>query len=298
MMLALWTALACIPVEGDHILARDLASAVPAIGMWPPDTDLGYTPAPGLRRVLRAGELDRLAIAAGMHPGSLPDICIERPTVSLTPGILQSALSRAAGDPAARIEILDWSRYRVPPGPLEFPRFAAIPQGNGPGSPILWKGFVRYGERGRFSIWVRTRIQVPASQVNARDDLAAGRPIGAAQITLENVMLSPIGAQPVRSLAEVVGRLPRRAIPSGSPIFASQLEDPLEIHGGDAVTVLVTSGRASLKLVGIAGGDGRRGDIIPVKNPASGRTFRARVLGAGKVAVVVPGLPGPLSGEP
>ena len=186
----------------------------------------------------------------------------------------------------------------MPRGTLEFPRQAAVPEGNGPQAPVLWKGFVNYGERGRFSIWVRARIEVRMMQVSARTELVMGRPIQESQVQVATVTVSPFAAQPARSLAEVVGRIPRRPIPAGSPILPVQLELPLEIHSGDAVTVRVTSGRAGLKLEAVACGQGRRGDFIPVKNPATGKTFRARVEAAGKVAIIVPGLSGqPPSGE-
>jgi flagella basal body P-ring formation protein FlgA len=290
--------MSCVPVEGDRILARDLAAAAPAFAAWPPDAELGYAPAPGLRRVLRAAELRRLASRQGLDAGAMADVCVERPTAPLALDALQAALAVAAGDPEARIEILDWSRYAVPRGVLEFPHTAAVPEGNGPQAPVLWKGFVKYGERGRFSIWVRARIEVRITQVSARADLAVGRPVQESQVQLDTMSVSPFGAQAARSLTEVVGRIPRRPIMAGSPILPGQLEFPIEIHSGDAVTVRVTSGRAGLKLEGVAGGDGRRGDLIPVKNPATGKTFRARVEGAGMVALIIPGLSGqPPSGE-
>lgn len=292
LALGLWLAMSCVPVEGDRILASDLAAAIPTFDAWPPDTELGYAPAPGLRRVLRAAELRRLASRLGLDTGAAEDVCVERPAAPLAPDALRTALALAAGDPDARIELLDWSRYAVPRGPLEFPRSAATAEGNGPQAAVLWKGFVKYGERGRFSIWVRARIGVRLTQVCARADLSMGRPIQESQIQLTTVSASPFAAQAARSLAEVVGRMPRHPIPAGSPILPGQLELPLAIHSGDAVTVRVTSGRAGLKLEAVACGEGRRGDFIPVKNPATGKTFRARVEAAGEVAVMVPGVSG------
>jgi len=286
LALALGTAMACIPVEGDRILARDLMAAVPAFAQWPPDTELGYAPAPGVRRVLRDAELARMARRQGLASDSMPDLCVERPATPLTRAMLESAIALAVGDPEARIEVLDWSRYPAPRGALAFPRTSVVLEGTG--GTVLWKGFVRYGDRGRFSIWVRARIEVNTVEVDAREDLALGRTIQPGQLVLRAVTLSPFAAQPARTLAEAVGRVPRRPIPAGSPVFPSQLNTPPEIHSGDRVLVRVTCGPAGLKLEGVAGGEGRHGDFIPVRNPTTGRTFRARVEGAGQVAVVVP----------
>jgi len=293
LALGLWTAMACVPVAGDRILAGDLAAAVPAFAQWPPDTELGYTPTPGLRRVLRAAELERLAQSQGMKTGSLPDVCVERPTAPLVSGTLQAAMAAAVGDPEVRVQVLDWSRYPVPQGAIEFPRAGVVPEGTGPESAVLWKGFVRYGERGRFAIWARARIAEAVPQVSAREPLPAGRAIQPGQLRLENATLSPFGPQPARTLAEVVGRMPRRPVPAGAPVFLNQLDIPPEIHGGDAVTVRVISGQARLMLEGVAGGDGRRGDLIPVRNPVTGRTFRARVEGKGRAVLDIPSVQQP-----
>jgi len=298
LALTLWTAMTCVPVEGDRILAGDLAAEIPAFAKWAPDTELGYAPAPGLRRVFRAAELERLARRQSIDAGPMADVCVEHPVTPLSPEVLQAALAAAAGDPQARIRLIDWSRYPVPRGSLEFPRTGAIAEGTGPEARVLWKGFVRYGKSGRFSVWARARIETRAAQVSAREALPAGHAIAAGQLNLETVTLSPFGAQPAHTLAEVIGRIPRRPVPAGSPVFLNQLDVPPDIHSGDTVLVRVTSGLAGLALDGVAGGDGRRGDLIPVRNPATGRTFRARVESAGKVSVAVPFTqPQPPTGE-
>ena len=39
----------CVPVEGERILAADLAKAEPAFAALPAETPLGYAPSPGAR---------------------------------------------------------------------------------------------------------------------------------------------------------------------------------------------------------------------------------------------------------
>jgi flagellar L-ring protein FlgH len=282
MMLALglWTAMACVPVEGDRVLARDVAAAVPALAQWPPDTELGFTPAPGLQRVFRPAELQRLARRQGRLADSLPEFCVERPAAPLAPEVLQASLAAATADPEARVELLDWSRYPVPHGPLEFPRASAVSEGTG--SAVLWKGFVRYGEHGRFAIWARARIEVRAPQVSAGEELAAGRPIQPGQLRLATVTRPLFGQQPASTLAEAVGRVPRRPVPAGALVYLNQLDVPLAIHSGDPVTVQVTSGLAHIILEGIAGGDGRGGDLIPVRNALAEKLFAPAWKAPGK----------------
>ena len=59
MLLAL--ALACHPIDADRIAAKDLAAVNAAFSSIPPETVIGATPIPGVRRFFHADELLRLA---------------------------------------------------------------------------------------------------------------------------------------------------------------------------------------------------------------------------------------------
>src|SRR5437660_3546465 len=124
MMAALHLAAACIAVAGDRIVARDLAPVAPAFRALAPDTELGYAPAPGSRRIFRAVELAGLlrryrepgdAGAAGKSldsekPGAAGtgggpgEICVERDMDALAPEALRAAIAATVGDPRAAIE--------------------------------------------------------------------------------------------------------------------------------------------------------------------------------------------------
>src|SRR2546423_14368665 len=66
MMALLLAAAACLPVEGDRILMKDLSAAVVAFAGMDPEEALGFTPAPGAQRRFSAGELQRLAERKGI----------------------------------------------------------------------------------------------------------------------------------------------------------------------------------------------------------------------------------------
>ncbi|MBZ5591171.1 MAG: flagellar basal body P-ring formation chaperone FlgA [Acidobacteriia bacterium] len=285
MMAILLAAASCVAVDGDRILARDLASAAAAFTTVEPDTELGYAPAPGAIRTLHAAELKRMIARHGGTPGGeVGPLCIERATLPLTPVSLEAALRTAVGNPEARIELLDWSREAAPRGEIQFPQggLAAFRGGEG-----IWRGYVRYGSSRRFGIWARVRVSVRQQRVVARVGLPAGKPIGPEQLAVEEVDAFPFGAQPAASPDDVVGRVARRSMLAGALIFPGWLEAPQEIHSGDTVVVEVSSGQARLSFEARAAAGGRRGDWIPVRNPATGKTFRARVESAGKVAIGV-----------
>ena len=284
MAMLLAAAAACVAVDGEKILARDLAPALEAFTTLAPETDIGYAPVPGVRRMLHAAELSRMIARHGGIPGMLSEICVERATEKLTPESLEAALRAAVGNSLATVELLDWSRYPVPHGAIQFP-----PGGRSGGREVLWRGYVQYASSRRFAIWARVRVWVRQRRVVARVALPARKPLRPEQLSVEEVEASPFGAQPEESPDAVVGRLPRRSLAAGTPILPGLLEAPQEIHSGDSVTVEVSSGLARLSFEARADAGGRRGDLIPVRNSATGKSLRARVEGAGKASIAVAG---------
>ena len=83
-----------------------------------------------------------------------------------------------------------------------------------------------------------------------------------------------------------MGRVPRRPIAAGEVILPQWLEAPKDVRRGERVRVEVRIGQARLLLEGQAQSAGQRGEIIPVRNPATGRVFRARVQDRGQVSVM------------
>ncbi len=96
----------------------------------------------------------------------------------------------------------------------------------------------------------------------------------------------PLRNNVARNLDEVVGRMPRRAIRMGLPVFRSDMIEPLQVKRGDLVDVTAISGAAQLHLPALAESPGRQGDMISLKNPHSGKIFRARVEGIDKALVM------------
>jgi flagellar basal body P-ring formation protein FlgA len=119
----------------------------------------------------------------------------------------------------------------------------------------------------------------------AAEELMPGRRIEAAQLRLE-----PYDGPPGwPEVSQVVGRAPRKSIPSGSVIEASMLMEGLDVLRGEHVRVEVSCGRARVLLEGEAQAAGKRGQTILVRNPGSGKVFPARIAAQGAVSVAAPG---------
>ncbi|MEZ5351237.1 MAG: flagellar basal body P-ring formation chaperone FlgA [Bryobacteraceae bacterium] len=283
---------ACFAVDGDWILGRHLAAVQPVFGFLDPAFRLGYVPLPGGRRILTVA--GQLALARRNHhefsladSDSLSALCFEYATRALDSKQIEQAIQRFTG--ALSVEVLDFSRYRVPDGEIEFlssaPAPAAPGSGNASRQSRIFRGRVRYGARRSQSIWARATCRFEHRRVLARVALEPGRPIAPHQLELATIvsMDSTLpGATDPRPLA---GLTPRRPIPPGAPVDPKLLTRPAEIERGDKVEVEVKRGRAKISIESAAESKGRRGDAILLRNLETGRRFRALVAGKGKAVV-------------
>ena len=204
----------------------------------------------------------------------------------LEPSRLLSAMQDTLALPEVRIELLEYSRYPAPRGAVEFSLSdLARPPVAATQSAVLWKGVVRYGSSGRFAIWARVRILLRTECVVAARTLMAGHPIEPAQLRHESYLGFPLFDSPVTAIEQAANHVPRRTIPAGAPVLAGALDAPYDVSRGEMVEVEVASGEAHLKLQARAEADARRGQVIFVVNPATGKRFQAHVVSIGRVAV-------------
>ena len=183
--------------------------------------------------------------------------------------------------PGARIEIVENSRQLAPEGEIEFPRSRL--QAGAAGA--LWTGYVRYATSRRFAIWARVRVTLKIERIVAIGDLRPGKRIAAGDLMAATRDEFPgIETFPI-TVDEVIGRAPRVPIHAGSAIRTVDLDSPKEVLRGDTVVVEVSDGRASLTLEAQAESSGATGQSVLVRNPTSGKRFRARVEGKGTVSV-------------
>jgi len=282
---------ACTPVFDNRLVAADLARAVPEFASAPPDVEIGFAPAPGARRVIHIGELRRFAARFGVQLTSNREACFEWKIVPVSSDAAIIAMKDALKLPDARIELLEMKKRDAPGGTVEFPLSGLIPAAERNSGLAFWRGYVRYGEGRRFDLLARVRISAPTDRVIAATAIAVGHPIEPGQVRLETVTDFPLWNGAAKRLDEVVGRIARRSIDAGQAVLRTELAEPLAVKAGDDVEVEVTSGHTHLKLEARAENSGRQGDMISVRNPKSGKLFRARVESKGKV-IVMPGVSG------
>lgn len=272
----------CVAVAGDRIVAAELARAHPVFAALAADLDLLPAPVAGGRRLLKAGETVRLAQRLGLQlspEAPRLDLCFVRQVQPLSPEAIVEALARLL-PPDTEIELADYSRYPVPAGDLQFTAAPAHAASSLSNTAILWRGAVRSPGGRSTPVWARVRLSRSQKLWIARRDLAAGRPIEAADLELEVRKTSPFSAPP-GNLEEITGRAPRRTIRGGDPVLPAQTVEPPEVRAGSQVEVESRNAGVRLRFPAVAETSGRTGESIWVRQAGSGNRFPAIVTGRG-----------------
>jgi hypothetical protein len=143
---------ACVALEQDQALAKDLARGYPWFARLDPALVIAPTPLAGVTRQIPHGELAALARRNSIpleSTDALPSVCIERATAALTPELLQPLMEQALGGRAVRI--LEYSRNRVPRGEIQFARAGLAANG-------MWRGRVIYGAHHSTPVWAKVAL--------------------------------------------------------------------------------------------------------------------------------------------
>ncbi|SPE36360.1 SAF domain [Candidatus Sulfopaludibacter sp. SbA3] len=275
---------ACHSMEGDKVRGSDLAAASAAFAAAPPDAVAGYAPQPGMRRIFDAGELERFARANHFEVAGVTALCFERAAALPDPQKMQEAMRKVLGEAQVTLEIVAFSQFHVPAGEMVFPRESlSMPGSDG---AAVWNGYVAY-EGGHFPLWARVHLSVRQRRLVAAAELKPGHVLEAQDVRVEEADEFPSRTPLLASPEEAVGRMPRRVLAAGTPLSAGLLEEANEVERGQTLIAEARSGAAVVKLEVRAETSGKHGQTISLRNPSSGKLFRARVEGKGLVVVEV-----------
>jgi flagellar basal body P-ring formation protein FlgA len=272
----------CHAIDGERITAADLAAALPEFAAVAPEAVIGYAPQPGAYRNIEPAELTRFAAAHGLEYHGIETVCFEPAVAELVPAQIEASIRESLNGMAiadADLEIIEYSKFRVPSGKLSFP-IESLPAYSSQNTAI-WNGFVEH-EHHRYPVWARVRIAVPQTRVVAVGNLRAGQKVEAGDVRLETVRIFPTRAPALQSLSDSAGMLAKRYLAAGAPVSAADLMQPWDVDRGEIVTVEVQSGGAVLVLEAEAQASGRQGQSITLRNSTSGKTFRAKITGKGR----------------
>lgn len=277
----------CLPIQAERITADDLAKAVPAFaearGQW-----VALSPLAGAERRFLRAELVRVARRLNLSESSIqPDawpeaICFAYPEGPLDQSRLERALAEAAGGPL-EADVIDFSRFPVPPGPIEFSRTSLSPD-RADGTRLL-RGSVVYAPGRKQPIWVRVRPRAQRQALVAARELHPGETLDASAVRSEP---APTHTGPaIAALSEIEGLAPRRAIPAGTRLMRSMFARHRDVDPGQTVQVRVSSGSARLGFEARAETGGFTGDQILIRSPLSEQRVKVKVAGRGRAEIDV-----------
>ncbi len=276
---------ACVPVSGDRILGRDLALVDPRFAGLPDSLVVGYTPAPGSKRVFAPTELARIARSQNLSVADLQELCFELPVRSLSNEEFVSSMAKAFS-PNVKIQLLERSMVPAPSGELLFPVGSLEPPSAAIGGAQIWRGYVQYGGSRRFPVWARVVVSESVSAVVAARDMAANVPADAGSLRVEVWTGPPQRERVAVRIQDVQGKVLSRPVKAGALIPIGIIVEPPSVRRGDSVRVVVVCGPAQLSLDAVAERDGRSGEMIYLRNPSSGRSFRAKLEGSHAIVVL------------
>ena len=283
LLFAVLSPLACHNIQADQISGRDLAATVPALSQLAPETHIGLAPFPGHQRTFSVLELKRIALANHLDAEISEPVCFAWAVSVPDREKIVFAMKKTLQGRGPQIQIVESSLAAVPDGEFVFPLTGL---GFGSDGPAFWRGYVRYAENHRIAVWARVVVTVREQHVISVADLHPGDIVGLGQVKIESYQ-GPIRREKyLTDVSQAIAMLVCRPIQSGSVLLEDMLQAPLDVERGDTVNAVVQTGAARLEVQAVAEDAGRRGQIITVRNPRSGRSFHARVQDKGVVAVV------------
>lgn len=231
--LALLAAVSCVQVEGDRILMSDLAKAIPEFSAAAGTEPIGLAPAPRVRRTFFWREIEQIGKAHGIQVAPGAAACFEGASEVLTQARVLEALGRVPLNPESTITVLEFSRFPLPHGQLEF----GPPPATDGSQPAIWRGRLNYGANRSVSVWARVKLEGPPREVERGDVVAVEVASGAAVLKFEAAAESGGKAGELVTVRNPAGgaRFRARVVAKGKVLVdATQTVDPAQMLRGAA----------------------------------------------------------------
>jgi flagella basal body P-ring formation protein FlgA len=275
----------CHLLHSGIIYGRDLASHVPGLEQLAPEGVIGLAPLPGVERWIRPAEQVSIGKRFGLTASPRESICLRIATRQLQAIDFELAVKPLL-NAEAKIEIVDWSRFEVPYGELEF-RTSGITYvpARDPNVPALWRGTLKYFGDRRITVWVKLRVKEARRWMEAARNIKAGETLTTGDVLSKTGDVFPFPDSPKESTVDFSGRRVRRSLAKGMPLREVDLQPKTDVERGDEVLVRVENASSVISVQARSEQAGALGQEISLRNPTSGRLFRARVEGKGTAVV-------------
>jgi flagella basal body P-ring formation protein FlgA len=279
---------ACVAVDHGKILVADLRQRVPALKGIDSSEVFGFAPAPGQTRVVRPAEITRFLRRLGISESGVEQaFCVQRRTSPPSKKEIEGAVHRAFPDRKIDVDILQSSELPVPAGAVEF-EASQLPVPNGADS-VLWRGIHRDLEGRTRPFWARMSLKERVCRFVANEALNAAQPLSPDLLRREELWEFPSLQPPVGCDVDDLSKLiTRRALGTGTVLRMSDVVRAPDVKQGEAIKVVLDTGKAQLSINGRAEAFGRIGERVAFTTSLSRRRYVGVVVGKGIVQAVTP----------
>lgn len=132
---------------------------------------------------------------------------------------------------------------------------------------------------------VRLRIRKFAEVVVAKDKFDRNDPLDPSALSVERMDITTLREQPLRSVEDLAGLRTTRIIRRGTVLTAGMIEAVPDVEAGNEVDIVYQTGLCTITARGKALEPGYKGDLVRVKNAASGKIINAEIIDHGSVSV-------------
>lgn len=196
---------------------------------------------------------------------------------------------------AALAQRTGWRDYRYTLNVFMPSSVAALPACGQPlrlsGTTLQQKNLARQNYRvacGGGEPWqavVTVKADLYLSVAMAAREITRGETLTPDALIMKKFNISNLRGEPLLSREEVTGLTAKRTLRAWKPILRTQLQQPLLVKRGQAVTISSETDDIHAQTAGVALKSGHLHENIKVQNSSSERVIEATVTGAGRVSV-------------
>jgi flagellar basal body P-ring formation protein FlgA len=141
------------------------------------------------------------------------------------------------------------------------------------------------GGKEQARLWIKADIRIFDEVVVTSHPVAHHETITVAHVRVERRDISSLSGRPFSEIADVVGQQASRAIEVNEILNQKTIDRATLVRRGTQVVLLYETGNLRVEAPGVAQEGGKVGDLIQVKNPASGKLLRGVVIDARSVRI-------------
>lgn len=144
---------------------------------------------------------------------------------------------------------------------------------------------LRCSEGNGWSIYMQVRVREFREVLILERPLAEGAALKAADVRRERRDVAQLSGGYVESLQSLAGLVAARPLAPQTVLAQRWFEPPLLVERNQQVKIVATAGDARIEGSGVALQPGAKGELVRVRNSASGRVVQGRVTAKGEIRI-------------